>query len=107
MSLALAGKTNAFSPNTIKPLGLGSTTKLHSHAIQSEEEAMYMMMKADACAHSDSCSIDEAQNFLDEVMHMQSNCVSGTLASHQICDDVIFPSEVISSLRQKISDGSR
>lgn len=80
-------------------------TTLNSHAIDSEDEAMIMMMKADACAHSDTCSIDEAQEYLNEMLHLQSNCVSGSLTSQSICDDITVPMEVIGGLRDKIQQG--
>lgn len=102
MSLALAGNSNAFSPNTIKPLAKVST-KLHSHAIDSDSDAMYMMMKAEACAHSDTCSVEDAERYLQEILHLQSDCVAGKLANHQICQDVQYPAEIISTLRSKIA----
>jgi hypothetical protein len=102
MSFALAGNSNAFSPNSIKPLAKVST-KLHSHAIDSDSDAMYMMMKAEACAHSDTCSIEDAERYLQEILHLQSDCVAGKLASHQICQDVQYPAEIISTLRSKIA----
>jgi hypothetical protein len=61
-----------------------------------------MMMKAEACAHSDSCSIDDAEQYLKEILHIQSNCASGTLSSQQICEDVTFPAEVVAHLRAKL-----
>lgn len=104
--VAFAGNTNAFSPNSIKPIRM-HTTKLNSHSIGSDDDALFIMMKANACAHSDSCSIDEAENYLNEVLHLQSDCVTGSLDSSQICDDILYPSEVISALRQKIEDGPK
>lgn len=68
---------------------------------------MMTMMRAAACAHSDTCSIDDAEKYIDEILNLQSSCVSGSLSSHQICDDVIFTSEVISELRQKIRNMER
>lgn len=79
-----------------------SETSLHSYAIDNEDEAMRMMMKANLCAHSDTCSIDEAEQYLQEVLHLQSNCASRLLTSSKVCDDVLFPSEVIAGLREKI-----
>lgn len=109
MALALVRNSSAFSPNNVSPLKTTMTkaahTQLHSHAIDSEDEALYMMMKASACAHSDACSIDEAENYLNEVLHIQSDCVSGSLSSEQICNDVVFPAEVIGALRDKIQRG--
>ncbi len=111
MTAALIGVTNGFSANNLKPLTSATKhpklTEMHSHAIDAEDDAMYMMMKASACAHSDACSIDEAENYLNEVLHLQSDCVSGSLTSHQICDDVVFPAEVIGALRNKIERGQR
>jgi hypothetical protein len=98
----------AFSPNTIRPLHrLDGRTRLQSHAIDSEDEAMMTMMRATTCAHSETCSIEEAEKYLDEILNLQSSCVSGTLSSQQLCEDVLFTSEVISDLRQKIKDGKR
>lgn len=105
LSLALAGKTQAFSPSG---MNLHRTaTKLNSYAIDSEDDAMQIMMKAEACAHSDVCSIDDAEKYLQEVIHIQSDCVSGSLSSAAICDDVLLATEVVSSLREKISQGNR
>jgi len=107
LSLVLVGDTNAFSPSSVKPLAsvkpVASTTRIQSHAIEHDDEAVYMMMKAESCAHSESCSIDDAQQYLHEMIHMQSNCATGTLTSQQVCEDVQFPAEVIASLRAKIS----
>lgn len=105
--VALAGNTNAFSPNVVKPIRMHTSTKLNSHTLGSDDDALFVMMKANACAHSDSCSIDEAENYLNEVMHLQSDCVTGSLESSQICDDVLYPSEVIGALRKKIEDGPK
>eukprot|EP00553_Chaetoceros_curvisetus_P007908 CAMPEP_0204614212 /NCGR_PEP_ID=MMETSP0717-20131115/1984_1 /ASSEMBLY_ACC=CAM_ASM_000666 /TAXON_ID=230516 /ORGANISM="Chaetoceros curvisetus" /LENGTH=256 /DNA_ID=CAMNT_0051626825 /DNA_START=21 /DNA_END=791 /DNA_ORIENTATION=+ len=109
MTAFLISGTNGFSAKNLKPLSSvisrAESTKMHSHAMDAEDDAMYMMMKASACAHSDACSIDEAENYLNEVLHLQSDCVSGALTSDQICDDVIFPSEVIGALRNKIESG--
>lgn len=105
MSLALASRANAFSPNSIRPLSGLTKTKLNSHAIDSEEDAMFLMMKANACAHSETCSLDDAENYLNEVLHIQSDCASGAINSAQICEDILFPSEVIASLREKIENG--
>lgn len=79
-----------------------SFSKLYSHAIDSEDEAMMMMMKANTCAHSDTCSLEEAEQYLNEMLHIQSNCVSGTLQSDMICNDIEYPVEVIAGLRDKI-----
>lgn len=77
-------------------------TDLNSYAIDSEDDALMMMMRANTCAHSDTCSIDEAGEYLNEMLHLQSDCASGSLSSGAICEDVSFPTEVIAGLREKI-----
>ena len=101
--------SSAFTTPTLTSLGLHqqrtnqrSKTNLYSYAINNEDEALRMMMKANICAHSDTCSIDEAENYLNEMLHLQSNCASDSLRSDAICNDVLFPSEVIAGLREKI-----
>ena len=97
---------NAFSPSKMKSrLSTPShqlTTKLNSHVIDNDEEAMKIIMNANTCAQSDTCSIEDAEMYLNEMLHLQSDCVSGALHSETICDDVLFPSEVIAGLRDKI-----
>eukprot|EP00560_Eucampia_antarctica_P006434 CAMPEP_0197829228 /NCGR_PEP_ID=MMETSP1437-20131217/5661_1 /TAXON_ID=49252 ORGANISM="Eucampia antarctica, Strain CCMP1452" /NCGR_SAMPLE_ID=MMETSP1437 /ASSEMBLY_ACC=CAM_ASM_001096 /LENGTH=115 /DNA_ID=CAMNT_0043430769 /DNA_START=213 /DNA_END=560 /DNA_ORIENTATION=- len=66
---------------------------------------MYFMMKGMDCANSDSCSIDEAQAYMNEIIHVQSGCVTGTLVGEDVCENIVFASEVIASLRQKIDNG--
>lgn len=79
-------------------------TELNSFAIDNEDDAMMMMMRANTCAHTETCSIDEAEEYLNEMLHLQSNCASGSLSSEQICENVTFPSEVIAGLREKINE---
>jgi hypothetical protein len=104
--IATMNQLVAFSPNTIRPLHkLDVATRLKSHAIDSEDEAIMTMMRATTCAHSDTCSIEEAEKYLDEILNLQSSCVSGTLSSQQVCEDILFSSQVIADLRQKINEG--
>lgn len=124
ITIAFVGLLNnnycySFSPNSIQNLpgvvvgGGGrfsstspsSSSELRSHAIDSEDDAMQLMMRASTCAHSDGCSIDDAETYLNDVIHIQSDCISGSLKSQQICNDVLFSSEVIAALRNKISEG--
>jgi len=73
----------------------------------SEDEAMKLMIRGQECANSESCSIEMASDYLQEVVYMQSGCGAGALVGTTVCDDVQFASEVVSSLRQKIEDGSK
>lgn len=62
----------------------------------------FLMQRAQACADSDSCSLDDARTCLDDVLHIQSGCVTGAVAGN-ICDNVDGVIEVVAKLRQKIS----
>lgn len=106
---AFVQNTTAFSPNSIRRLGITtqSKTSLDGHAIDTEDEAMYFMMKAVDCANSDTCSIDEAQHYMKEIIHIQSGCASGTLVGQDVCENPVFASEVIASLREKIENGAQ
>jgi len=72
-----------------------------------EEEAMQLMKKAQLCSNSETCSIDEAEYFLQGMLSVQGGCAAGTLQSSQICDDILLPSEIIGSLRDFIKAESQ
>ena len=101
------GKADAFAPSRSKPLARISITSLKSMVINHDEDAMHMMIKADKCAHSETCSVDDAAHYLDEVLHLQSDCISGSLTKDEICEDVAFPAAVVGSLREKIVNETR
>lgn len=100
---SITSSCHAFSPSKMKHLAMKkSSTALKSHVVDSDDEAMKIIMNANTCANSDTCSIEDAEKYLNEMLHLQSDCVSGALHSDLICDDVLFPSEVIAGLRDKI-----
>mmetsp|Transcript_57831 Transcript_57831/g.172652 ORF Transcript_57831/g.172652 Transcript_57831/m.172652 type:complete len:130 (+) Transcript_57831:221-610(+) len=90
-------------------LSSSSATSLHAsaHAIESEDDALWLLRKADECAHSDSCSIDDAKDYLREVVHIQSGCVAGTLTGKEACEDVTTAAGIVAGLRAKIQSGGR
>lgn len=105
-SLLMDG-AHSFSPNkmqsrafTAAPLHVSSSQKY------TEENAAYLMEKARECAYSDTCSLEDANLYLREVVHVQGNCAAGTLNGQQLCDDVVSISEVITGLRTKIEAAS-
>lgn len=63
----------------------------------------FLMQRAQACADSESCSLDDARTCLDDVLHIQSVCVTGAVAGN-VCDNVDGVIEVVAKLRQKIAD---
>merc|ERR1712038_1706625 len=105
----------SFSPNGIKQrMALTTetatsttTTNLFSHVRDSEEEAMFLMASARECANSESCSIDQAEEYLNAVLDIQGGCAAGVLNSQELCEDVTLPASVIAELRSKIEKGTR
>lgn len=95
------------SSRTVNPTRSQIMLERKAHAVNSEEEALFLMAKANACAHSETCSIDEAEAYLEEIIHIQSGCVTGSFASEQVCENIDFPNEVISALRQKIESSAK
>jgi hypothetical protein len=75
-------------------------------SFDNEDEAMEVMLAARDCANSDSCSIDDAQMYIDNVVAIQADCVAGNYAGQQFCDDVAAAAEIVSGLRYKIQNGS-
>ena len=68
-----------------------------------EDESTYqmMMLKARECAFSDDASPKEAKHYLNDILHMESGCVSGTVAG-DVCDNVDEVADIVAHLRQKL-----
>jgi hypothetical protein len=60
------------------------------------------MERAFHCANSESCSLDNAKVCLDDMIYIQSGCVSGALLGSDVCEDVDTTYELVSNLRVKI-----
>lgn len=69
----------------------------------SEEEASYIMSKAQECAFSDTCSMEDAEMYLREVVHVQGDCAAGVISGHDLCEDVTLTVEIVAGLRDKIA----
>lgn len=84
-----------------------TTTKLGATTIHATED-MYpqLLNNASICAHSDTCSIESAESYLREIVHIQSGCAAGTLSGDTVCEDVLDVSMVVADLRQKIGEGA-
>jgi hypothetical protein len=68
----------------------------------SEQDALYLLAKAQECAFSDSATIEEAKHHLSEVLHIQSGCVVGTIAGRDLCDNQEQVAEIVVHLQAKI-----
>jgi len=66
------------------------------------EDEYFLMKKAQACADSDSCSLEDAKGYLDDVIHIQSGCASGVLLGSDVCSNVDSAVETVANLRAKI-----
>lgn len=72
-----------------------------------EEDELFLMKKAEACANSDTCSLEDMKMYLDDVIHIQSGCASGVLLGSEVCDDVTEAVGVVAGLREKIERESK
>lgn len=83
-----------------------SRSALNAFAVATEDDAIYLMHRAQECAFSDSCSVEEAEGYLHDVLHVQSGCAAGTLSSHAVCEEQDVVAEIVANLRAKVN-GSR
>lgn len=66
-----------------------------------------LLEQAQICADSDTCSLEEAQKYLDNIIQMESDCASGALLGSEICNNVEATVDVVVGLREKISRESQ
>jgi ATP-dependent Zn protease len=92
--------------NARMPSLAGSRSALNAFTARTEDEAAFLMHKARECAFSDSCSVEEAEEYLSDVLRVQSGCAAGTLSSHVLCEEQDVVAEIVATLRAKV-DGSR
>eukprot|EP00547_Thalassionema_nitzschioides_P007369 CAMPEP_0194210634 /NCGR_PEP_ID=MMETSP0156-20130528/8859_1 /TAXON_ID=33649 /ORGANISM="Thalassionema nitzschioides, Strain L26-B" /LENGTH=293 /DNA_ID=CAMNT_0038938005 /DNA_START=43 /DNA_END=924 /DNA_ORIENTATION=- len=86
----------------IKPLNVATSL---DHWEQYDENML--LQQAQSCADSDTCSLEEAQQYLDNIMKMESDCASGALLGSEICKNVDQTVEAVVGLREKISRESQ
>ena len=68
-----------------------------------EESTRSVLAKAREMAFSEATSAADARLFLNRILEVQSACVSGVLASRDVCDDNIAEvAEVVAHLRRRI-----
>lgn len=101
--LALATAAHGFQVGllTARP-----TTALHSilHlSTATEEDAAYVIAKAQECALSDEMSSrEEIQFFMNQLVHIQSSCVVGTLAGRNLCENQEQTKMIVAGLQNKL-----
>lgn len=104
--------TSAFSTPTAshsRPVTRSSPSVLHAGVVlldDENDEDFFLMTRATACADgSETCSLEEAQSYLDEILMIQKDCLDETLESVEnsaLCQNVDGVAEVVANLRQKI-----
>lgn len=105
---SVLGSASAFSPaglamrtrarvNIIDPLGVGYALELPEN-----DPCFSILEHARKCISSNDCSLEETEECLDEVLHMQSDCATGAVES-PVCENVDVAAELVANLRAKIS----
>lgn len=103
--LTIATTSHAFSAQQHASTRATIVSPLHAFVGRvkyDEEDAAYLMEKARECAFSDTCSLEEATHFLNEVVHVQGSCAAGTLSGSSLCEDVLPVNDVVTGLRARI-----
>lgn len=65
-----------------------------------------MMAKARECAFNDSCSIEESNVHLLDVLTIQEACASGIVAGQNVCEDQQEVAEIVAHLREHVKNGA-
>lgn len=74
--------------------------------MEDESSYRYLLAKARECAFSENPKPAEAQRFLTQILELEAGCMSGTLAGHDICDNVDEVAVIVSHLREKVEQNA-
>lgn len=100
-----AWSTEGFAPRSFSKTSPVVNANVALLLADNENDAAFLLHKAEECALSDSCSVDDAKLFLREVVHLESGCAAGTLVGDNLCDDQAHVAEIVASLRAKVERG--
>mmetsp|Transcript_23528 Transcript_23528/g.50063 ORF Transcript_23528/g.50063 Transcript_23528/m.50063 type:complete len:298 (-) Transcript_23528:177-1070(-) len=102
-------KASQLAANNNKHTSSSSSLNVGAVWMDDDEQDGFLMSRASACADSESCSLEEAQTYLDDILHVQMDCIGGAAAATNsaICENVDVVSEVVANLRQKIETERR
>lgn len=94
-------KTTSVTPR-LQPLNVGATLDMFDDT--QGDDNWLMFQQARDCASSDSCSLEAAEGYLSDVLHVQSACASGALVGNDdVCENVDVAAEIVANLRAKIA----
>lgn len=111
LSSLLLVTTSAFSARKASHLArssLSSTASpsfaLSAGAVLMDESSDELMSQATACANSETCTLEEAQTYLEDVLLIQKDCLDMTIQDikNPLCENVDVVAEVVAVLRGKI-----
>lgn len=108
--LAMSSTTSAFTPLSHQSAATKvSPTKAVALDWEQQDDAYdtLLLSRAMDCAGSDTCSLEEAEHYLESILHAESGCASGALIGNQICDNVSDAAEAVATLREKITRESQ
>lgn len=106
-SLVLSALTlsHGFSPAAFRPQQLVRTSQL-AVASFSEYTDEATMTKAREYAFSERTTVDDAREYLHQILQIQSGCASGAVTGHDLCENQDEVAEIVAHLRQKIETGA-
>jgi hypothetical protein len=106
-ALSLLAASHGFAP-AFRPQQLAGAHQQLGAVMISDyryQDESTMMVKARECAFSDRSTIDDAQEYLHQILHVQSACAGGVLSGHDLCENQDEVAEIVAHLRQKIESG--
>jgi hypothetical protein len=92
------------SPTTTRLLKLNKPLAVGVVVMETEDDARFILSKAKECAYGDTCDLKDCETLLNEMLHMQSGCVTGTLIGHDICEEQDVAADVVAHLREKVKE---
>jgi hypothetical protein len=94
---SVAPMTKAHKSTTMRKAALGIN-------LDDENSYRYLMARAKECAYSDYTTSSEARRYLQEILHIEEGCMSGSLSGHDLCDNVDEMADIVAHLRIKVQE---
>lgn len=99
----LVATSSAFNANL---KSISRVAPLNVAATMDWDDEAFLMQYAQDCASTGSCSLEDYEACLDNVIRIQSGCSSGSLVGSDVCD-VDGAVELVANLREKICKETR
>jgi hypothetical protein len=107
-SSSINRKVSPFSTTALQ-VGVAWNLNYENEDFSNIASSEFMMHRAQDCADSDSCSLEVAQTCLDELLHVQMQCIgSGVLSTSAVCniENMDTVADVVAKLRSRIQEES-